>query len=92
MCRGREASESSKGGKAGREERGCLFNEPGLIIRSTKAECKWTFINYEYHTRQLALGSSQKKKRRVLILMYEKLERLGVKLDEWVQTSQHEPA
>ena len=62
-----------------REVKSCLFNESSQIIRTTRAECKATFIKYELNTRQLVFGGSLEKKQKAMILMYEKLEKKGVK-------------
>ena len=62
-----------------REVKDCLFNESSKIIRSTRAECKGTFINYEHHTRQLVFGGSLEKRQKAMILMYERLERMDIR-------------
>ena len=62
-----------------REVKECLFNESSKIIRTTRAECKATFIKYEHNTRQLVIGGSLEKKQKAMILMCEKLDKMGVK-------------
>ena len=61
-----------------REVRDCLFTESSKVIRSTRAECKATFIKYEHNSRQLVFGGSLQKKQKAMIVMYEKLEKMGV--------------
>ena len=62
-----------------REVKNCLFNEYSQVFRSIRAECKTTLIKYENSARQLVFGGSLEKKQKAMILMYEKLEKKGVK-------------
>ena len=62
-----------------REVKDYLYFESSKIIRSTRAECKGTIIKYEHRTRQLVFGGSLEKKHKAMILMYEKLEKMGIK-------------
>ena len=61
-----------------RDVKDCLFKESSNVIRSTRAECKATFIKYEHNSRQLVFGGSLAKKQKAMRVMYEKLEKMGV--------------
>ena len=63
---------------------GLLFHD-GKIVRKTRAECRGTFIKYEHNARKLVFGGSLEKKQKAMILMYEGLERLGIRFNMWVK-------
>ena len=67
-----------------REVKDCLFDKK--IFTATRAECRGTYIKYENHTRQLVFGGSVEKKQKAMILMYEKLEKEGVKFIGFVKS------
>ena len=68
-----------------REVTDCLLTESSKIVRSTRAECKSTFIKYEHNSRQLVFGGSLERKQKAMILMYEKLDKMGVNFEGWVK-------
>ena len=68
-----------------REVKDCLFTESSKIVRSTRAECKTTFIKYEHNSRQLVFGGSLERKQKAMILMHEKLDKMGVNFEGWVK-------
>ena len=68
-----------------RDVKDCLFTESSKIVRSTRAECKTTFIKYEHNSRQLVFGGSLERKQKAMILMYDKLDKMGVNFEGWVR-------
>ena len=61
-----------------------LFFESSQVIRSTRAECKATYIKYDPKLRQLVFGGSVEKKQKAMIVMYEKFEKMGLKYNRFV--------
>ena len=63
---------------------GLLFHD-GKIVRKTRAECRGTFIKYEHNARKLVFGEPLEEKQKAMILIYEGLERLGIRFNMWVK-------
>ena len=55
------------------------------IIRSTRAECRGTYIHYELSLRELVFGGSLEKKQKAMILIYERLERMDIRFNKLVK-------
>ena len=70
-----------------RELKEYLFLGSSKVIRDTRAECKFTYIKYELKTRELVFGGSLEKQQKAMILMYEKLEKMGIKYNRLVNRS-----
>ena len=63
---------------------GLLLNSRKMI-RAIRAECKGTYIHYDHGARQLVFGGSLEKKQKAMILMHEKLDKMGVNFEGWVK-------
>jgi len=66
-----------------------LFRRSSEILKSTRAECKNTFIKVDSKLQKLIIGGSQEKRQKAMMLLYEKLENKGIRFNELWRAAQN---
>ena len=59
----------------------CLLSHREIIV-TTRAQCRGTYIQYSPKTRCLMFGGSPKKRQEAMMLIYDKLERRGIRFNK----------
>merc|ERR1719348_1141424 len=67
----------------------CLLGHREIIV-TTRAQCRGTFIEYYSKTRCLMVGGSPEKRQKALMLIYDKLERRGIRFNNLWKAANNE--